>query len=302
MRILFLLFSGTNNTYEIARLLASDFALKGHRTEIIKIDIDTPSIDLSDYDLVGLGYPIYAFNEPRFFWRYVKRLSLSKNCKYFIFKSSGETLALNNASSRRILRRLRKKKCDVLGDYHFVMPYNIHFRFADAFVKEIMVYNRKLSKIVVTNVLEGKRVFLKTNFIYNFLAWVIGIQRPGATINSYFYRTDMNKCIKCMKCVRDCPVHNIYYEDSKIKFHHNCQMCMRCSFFCPTDAIGIGYINSWRVNGVYRFAAIEKNESLELPYITKDAKGFYRCFIRYFAKIDKAYSDYLKRQDDELNN
>jgi hypothetical protein len=77
---------------------------------------------------------------------------------------------------------------------------------------------------------------------------------------------------------------------------------MRCSFFCPTDAIGIGYINSWRVNGVYRFAAIEKNESLELPYITKDAKGFYRCFIRYFAKIDKAYSDYLKRQDDELNN
>ena len=67
MRILFLLFSGTNNTYEIARLLASDFALKGHRTEIIKIDIDTPSIDLSDYDLVGLGYPIYAFNEPRFF-------------------------------------------------------------------------------------------------------------------------------------------------------------------------------------------------------------------------------------------
>jgi hypothetical protein len=49
---------------------------------------------------------------------------------------------------------------------------------------------------------------------------------------------------------------------------------MRCSFFCPTDAIGIGYINSWRVNGVYRFAAIEKNESLELPYITKTQKVF----------------------------
>ncbi|HOH68538.1 MAG TPA: hypothetical protein PLX93_04405, partial [Bacilli bacterium] len=64
MRILFLLFSGTNNTLEIARLLASDFALEGHTSEITNIDIDTPLVDLSNYDLVALGYPIYAFNEP----------------------------------------------------------------------------------------------------------------------------------------------------------------------------------------------------------------------------------------------
>jgi flavodoxin len=161
MRILFLLFSGTNNTLEIARLLASDFALKGHVSEIVNINIDTPLIDISNYDLVGLGYPIYAFNEPRFFWRYIKRLQLCKNVKYFIFKSSGETLALNNASSRRIIRKLRKEKCDLLGDYHFVMPYNIHFRFDDAFVKEIMIYNRKLSKILVENVIKGKKEFFK---------------------------------------------------------------------------------------------------------------------------------------------
>ena len=291
MRILFLLFSGTNNTLKIARLLASDFALKGHVSEIVNINIDTPLIDISNYDLVGLGYPIYAFNEPRFFWRYIKRLQLCKNVKYFIFKSSGETLALNNASSRRIIRKLRNEKCDLLGDYHFVMPYNIHFRFDDAFVKEIMIYNRKLSKILVENVIKGKKSFLKTNILYNFLAWAIGIQRPGATINSYLYRTDMNKCIKCMKCVRDCPTHNIYYEDGKIKFRHSCQMCMRCSFFCPVDAISIGYINAWRVNGAYRFFEIEKNEALPLPYITRQSKGFYRCFIRYFADIDKSYSD-----------
>ena len=295
MRILFLLFSGTNNTLEIARLLASDFAHKGHTYEIININVDTPLVDLTSYDMVGLGYPIYAFNEPRFFWRYVKRLKLSKTSKYFIFKSSGETLTFNNASSRRIIRRLKKAKCCVLGDYHFVMPYNIHFRFEDAFVKEIMLYNRKLSKILVANVLNGRKSLLKMNFFYNLLAWVIGIQRPGATINSYLYRTDMNKCIKCMKCVRDCPTHNIYYANGRIQFHHRCQMCMRCSFFCPTDAINIGYINSWRVNGAYSFEKIEKNNKLKLPYITKKSKGFYRCFIRYFDGIDRAYQLYLSR-------
>ena len=86
MRILFLLFSGTNNTLEIARLLASDFALEGHTSEITNIDIDTPLVDLSNYDLVALGYPIYAFNEPRFFWRYVKRLQLSKKGQVFCFQ------------------------------------------------------------------------------------------------------------------------------------------------------------------------------------------------------------------------
>jgi len=68
---------------------------------------------------------------------------------------------------------------------------------------------------------------------------------------------------------------------------------MRCSFYCPTDAIKIGYLNSWRVNGAYRFDKISKNEQLQLPYITKDSKGFYRCFIRYFAEVEKVYQEYL---------
>lgn len=294
MKILLLLFSGTNNTYEVARLMTSDFVSQGHECDIIRVDIDTPFVDLSGYDLIGFGYPIYAFNEPRFFWRYIKKLLLNKRAKYFVFKSSGETLALNNASSRRIIRHLRRAKCEVLGDYHFVMPYNIHFRFDDAFVKEILQYDQKLSKIAVYNILHNRQSFLKSNFVYDFLAWVIGIQRPGATINSYLYRVKMDKCVKCMRCVRECPTHNITYKNGKFRFSSNCQMCMRCSFFCPTDAINIGYLNGWKVNGEYQFTAIAKNEALHLPYITSASKGFYRCFIAYFAKIDRQYAEYLR--------
>lgn len=297
MKILFLLFSGTNNTYEIARLLASDFVIQGHECEIVKIDIDTPIIDLKDYDYIGLGYPIYAFNEPRFFWRYVKKLKLNPSANYFIFKTSGETLALNNASSRRLIRHLKRNKCLLLGDYHFVMPYNIHFRFDDAFVKEILSYDRKLSKVLVFNVLNGKKQFLKSNFFYTVLATIIGIQRPGATLNSYLYRTNMNKCIKCMRCVKDCPTHNVYFDNMKIKFLSNCQMCMRCSFFCPTDAINIGFLNSWRVNGEYKFKSIETNPNLKLPYISKNSSGFYHCFIRYFAEVDSQFKTYQDFQD-----
>ncbi|MFA5481333.1 MAG: EFR1 family ferrodoxin [Bacilli bacterium] len=291
MHILFLVFSGTNNTLEIARLLAGDFANCGHTCEINNINVDTPLVDLNNYDCVAFGYPVYAFNEPRFFYRYIKRLALPKNIKYFIFKTSGETLQINNASSRRILRLLRRGKCQAFGDYHFVMPYNIHFRFDDAFVKEIILYNRKYSRLVTHLVLSNRPRFLKTNPLYNLIAWVLGIQRPGATLNSYLYRTDMTKCIRCLKCVRECPTRNIRINDERIIFGHQCEMCMRCSFYCPTDAISIGFLNSWRVSGAYDFEKIESNTDLKLPYITDEAKGFYRCFIKYFKEIDALHEE-----------
>jgi len=293
MKVLLLIFSGTNNTYEIARLLASDFSKRGHVSEIIRIDADTPVIDLADYDLIGFGYPIYAFNEPRFFLRYFRQLKLPADKKYFVFKTSGETLKLNNASSRRILRRLRHHGCRVLGDYHFVMPYNIHFRFEDAFVKEILTYDRKLSRVAVYDILSERPRFLKTNLFYDALAWMIGIQRPGATINSFLYRVDEDKCSRCGKCVRECPTHNIVLKDGKIIFGHRCEMCMRCSFFCPRDGIRIGFLNRWKVNGPYDFERIADDESLATPYITEKARGFYRCFIAYFRDVDAMYRDYL---------
>ena len=47
--------------------------------------------------------------------------------KFFIYKNSGETLAMNNASSRILLRRMAARGAVLKGEYHFVMPYNIHF-------------------------------------------------------------------------------------------------------------------------------------------------------------------------------
>lgn len=70
-------------------------------------------------------------------------------------------------------------------------------------------------------------------------------------------------------------------------------MCMRCSFFCPTDAINIGFLNGWKVNGAYRFKAIDGNNDLKLPYIDQNAKGFYRCFISYFSEVDRLHQKYL---------
>ena len=78
-------------------------------------------------------------------------------------------------------------------------------------------------------------------------------------------------------------MNNIYWskDGAKIKFHHRCVMCMRCSFFCPKDAFSIGFINSWRVSNYYNLKAIEKDDTIPADYITENTTGFYYMFHQY---------------------
>jgi len=259
----------------------------------VEINKETPIADTKGYDFIGFSYPIYGFNTPLAFDKYIKKLEFTSGQKYFIYKNSGETLAMNNASSRGVLRLMKRKKAVFAGEYHFVMPYNIHFKYEDAFVREILEKDEKLVKIMIHNLENGKLHEVKSKFIYNFSAFFVGIVKIAGNVNSYLYKVKKDKCVKCMKCVNTCPEKNIYIKGDKIKFHHHCDMCMRCSFYCPTDAIKIGFLDwwGWRVNGDYKLKKLAEDTSPITPYITEDSKGFYKCFIKSFEEIDREYQN-----------
>lgn len=289
MKVLLIYYTGTYNTRYLTEKVKARFVCQGNQVDTVEININTPVVDTDGYDLVGFSYPIYGFNSPLPFNKYVRKLKFNKNQKYFIYKNSGETFGLNNASSRILIRIMRRNKAQLVGEYHFVMPYNIHFPFESDFVREILVKNEKLMDIMFYNINNGIVQKIHSNFIYNLSAFVVGIQKLGGNINSYLYKVDENKCVNCNLCVKNCPENNIYLKDGKIKFHHHCDMCMRCSFFCPTNAINIGFLEGWKVNGAYDFKGAESMGAPEKPYITKESKGFYKCFIKHFAKIDVEY-------------
>ena len=39
----------------------------------------------SDFDMVGIGYPIHAFNVPKAFYKFIRKLPPQKDKKYFIW-------------------------------------------------------------------------------------------------------------------------------------------------------------------------------------------------------------------------
>ncbi len=290
MKLLLIYYTGTYNTRYLTDRAEKLFTARGHSVERVEIRRGTPPVDPRGFDLIGFGYPIYGFNSPLPFNRYVQSVPIRPGQKFFIYKNSGETLALNNASSRILLRRMHRRGGVFAGEYHFVMPYNIHFAFDRPFVREILDYDEKLLRIML-HCLETETVqSVPSNPLYNAAAAVVSVQKIGGSVNSFFYRVDPEKCMRCMRCVQDCPENNIRIEKGKIRFGHRCDMCMRCSFFCPADAIRIGMLQGWKVNGDYRLAEIASSPLPEKPYIDENSRGFYKCFIRTFRAIDQQYA------------
>lgn len=110
MKILLIYYTGTYNTRFLTDRAQDLFLAHGHSVERVEIKHDTPVVCTEGYDLIGFGYPIYGFNSPLPFNRYVRKLNISARQKFFIYKNSGETFAVNNASSRILLRLMKKEK------------------------------------------------------------------------------------------------------------------------------------------------------------------------------------------------
>lgn len=295
MKCLLIYYTGTFNTRYLTEKLSAGLENAGWDTTIYEIDPkNNERLDLSEYGCIGLGYPIYGYCAPYAFLKFIRAQKFPKGVKVFIYKDSGETEHANDASSKYVLRKLRRDGVKVRNEYHFLMPYNIHFRFEDKLVKEMLVMDGKLLDVLVHEVTHDIPDMKRPGIWSRIVSSVVS--RPqyiGGNVNSFLYKVDMDKCIGCGLCIRNCPTGNVYKDEKGvIKFHHHCLMCMRCSFFCPADAFHIGFLDDWgwKVNGGYDFKRIERIEP-DSPFITPDTKGFFHCYIETYNKINKRHKE-----------
>ncbi len=304
MNCLLLYYTGTFNTrYITGKLRKRLEEEEGWNVETYEIDpTNNERLDLSKYDIIGLGYPIYGFCAPYAFLRFIRKQKFPKGMRVFIYKNSGETETANDASSKYVLRKLRRDGVRMENEYHFMMPYNIHFRFDEYLIKEMLIMDRKLMDILIYEVKNGIPNWKPYKLWPRLVAAVVS--RPqyiGGDVNSFLYKVDAEKCIGCNLCIKNCPTKNIYCNDKGvISFRHNCLMCMRCSLYCPKDAIHIGFLEDWgwKVNGGYDFRKIEKIEyDPAKPYITDRTEGFFKCYIRTYRNINRRHKEIFPEQE-----
>ncbi len=289
------LFTGTGNTRIAGDLIAGQLAKHNTRTTIYELKQPFENIpDPNQFDMVGFGYPVHAFNTPRFFLDFVKKLPDTNKKTAFVFKTSGEPFALNNASSRPLIRLLEKKGFVPVSDRHMLMPYNIIFRYPDAMVKQMYLHTGKMAMLSVNDILKGNHKKFRFSPLTVISLYVFRLQWLGAKINGPWIHVDKNLCAGCSLCVKMCPAANITMENGFPKFSSHCTMCMRCAFFCPSDAVRPGFLNGWRVNGPYQFENIVKDDSIPTSFVQKDTKGYFRLFKNYYERTNKEIKELEK--------
>ena len=282
MKILICYFSGTGNTEKVVKCFADTFKTE-YCDDVTLLKIEDGVIpDVNGYDLVGIGYPVHAFNAPSIVLDFCKKLSpAQKEMRAFVINTSGEPLKLNNISSLRAPKLLKKRNLRVTNEYHYCMPYNMIFRHTDAMAYRMWHTAQLLIPLDVREIKENKTHLLDRVFMGGFIAWIMRCEHWGGRLNGKQYKVD-DKCVHCNKCVNICPTHNITIEDGKFKFGNNCIMCMRCAMSCGRDAIKTGWFNGWKVNGPYSFKKPTEDEKQRYNRMLTAAyeKYFEECDMR----------------------
>ena len=292
MKAAIYIFTGSGNTERIAKRFADEFHASGVETDIYVWEKDKQIPNPSDYDIIGLGFPIHGFNPPKVFIEMVKTFPNAFNKPTFMFKVGGEPLWLNNSAGQKVYRILNKKGYNILTDKLFVMPYNMIFRHNDRMAKQMWIYAKALVKANAQDILAGKSEKVKLPLIKRIHSFFFRIEWGFYKLNGKFFKIKKDKCIDCGKCIKICPAKNISVKDGKIKFGGNCIMCTRCSFNCPANAINIGLLNKWKVNGSYNLDKLINDEAVKFPFIDDNTKGGYKLYKNYYKNLDKILSEH----------
>ena len=284
MKYLGIYFTGTGNSKRVALKAQSELSLRGHSLELVDV-INGEVADLSLYDGLFIFYPIYGFNAPKPIIAYVKKIKkLEKQIPCCIMKQSGEHLFWNNASSLYLTSLLKKRNIIVHNEYHYLMPYSFIFRHSDYMAYRMKTTMEGLLPLDVDLFLNNKNTRLKRFFFDRPFAFILRIQWWGGRFNGRFYKVENDKCIKCEKCIKDCPAKNISIKDGKIVFGGKCLMCQRCVMYCPKHAIKAGMFNSWRVDVPYTFKESEDQTTKKPNFCKKN-------YQKYFAEADRRISE-----------
>lgn len=82
-----LYFSGTGITASFASEIAKGFKLKNNNVDLIRIKSGL-KLDLTKYDIIGIGSPTYSFRAPRLVTKILRQLNFAKK-PFFVFCTSG---------------------------------------------------------------------------------------------------------------------------------------------------------------------------------------------------------------------
>ncbi len=201
-------FSGTGNTLKCAKALFAALIERGVSVGFHEIADGTERAE--ERDLV-ICYPVYGFNMPRILKTFCRNLKSGGNV--WFLKTSGEPLHLNDNSSAELIRILRKIGYCIKGEFHFIMPYNMVFRHTDELASRMWETAKERIPDAAKKIANGEEAPIAAPLSAKIVSGLCRVEHWFYPKNGRLFRVDPKKCVRCQKCVKNCPTKNITLEN-----------------------------------------------------------------------------------------
>jgi len=256
MKLLFLYFSGTGNTDYVAHYLVQ--RLDQVEVELRSIEWQPPK-EVTGFDLLAFGFPVYAADSPGFVQDYLERLPAGEDRGAFVFCTKGAYAA---SAVKLNLQRLAMRGYVPLCGGGVIMPGTDGL---SMIAKDSWMARKALQKDY-DQLEDADRLAEQMQSVLSALANghpldtlrmplppepKMGVaDRLWAALykmTEEWARTRLHadqQCEGCGLCARLCPVDNVTLRDGRAQFEEHCVLCLRCLHACPQEAIQIGKLTS----------------------------------------------------------
>ena len=226
-------FSGTGNTLLAAQAVAGELRAGGKRVRLRRME---KGFSLPGHDTaLGFAVTVACFSPSPFVWDFREARPDGEGRSVFALATMG---GFSGGLRAPLKRLLEKKGYESLGYAEFVMPSNYanesipgeeNRRKIEKCEKQGGVFGREL--------LEGRAPWRGGGPLSPLFYWMSRKNSPWKLMRRRLsLRIEREKCIRCGKCARLCPVKNIVMEEYP-RFLDRCVSCQRCVAFCPPGAI-----------------------------------------------------------------
>ena len=206
--------------------------------------------DLASYDIIGVGFPVHYFRPPTVVSEAIAALGRLDGRSVFAFSVNGTTrgAALNRV--RLALARAGGAEIGAFtahGEDNFY-PYARHgwlFSPEHPTQRELAAAQEFGAGLVSAHqerradgTLPVPRPRDPHTHPVHALERLVTGPRLTRHLYSRLFRVDPERCTRCGKCARRCPVHNIAWERGSLPgWGRSCVLCLDCATICPEEAV-----------------------------------------------------------------
>ena len=256
-------FSGTGNTRWAAEEIAKAI---GERLLFIPDELSKGrcSYQLVAGERIGFCFPTHGWQPPRIVREFIRQLvfqRLDTAERHFCWAlttcgdNMGEAMTILNRelAANMALRLSDGEALQAESVFSIIMPESyvcLPFMKTDPEDKEAMkldVARHQLPHII--NMIRERRRGVEeldkggTPRLYSY---VIGEYFNRKMVTDKKFTVDTDKCIRCSKCQKVCPVDNIQGTPPAWLHNGRCTSCLACYHYCPVHAINYGKITRKR--------------------------------------------------------